>query len=86
MSFKLSVITPAGQAFEGEVTSVAAPGVLGGFEVYSGHACMVAALKPGKFLIRTASGVSTLAVSDGILEVSPGHSVLVLADRAVPEQ
>ena len=44
---------------------------------------MVAALKPGKFTIRAAAGVSTLAVSDGILEVSVDHNVLVLADHAV---
>ena len=81
--FKLSVITPAGRAFEGDVNSVAASGLEGGFEVYGGHAPMVAALKPGKFTIRATAGVSTLALSDGILEVSIDHDVLVLADRAV---
>ena len=81
--FKLSIITPAGLAFEGDVNSIAAPGLEGGFEVYGGHTPMVAALKPGKFTIRAAAGVSTLAVSDGILEVSVDHDVLVLADRAV---
>ena len=86
MSFKLSVITPSGQAFEGDVNSVAAPGLMGGFEVYSGHTSMVASLKSGKFTIRTASGSSVLAISDGILEVSPDHNVLVLTDRAVAEQ
>ena len=80
--FKLSVITPTGQAFEGEANSVAACGLMGGFEVYSGHAAMVAALKPGKFTIRTTSGVSSLAISDGILEVSSDHNVLVLTDTA----
>ena len=84
--FKLSVITPTGQVFEGDVNSVAAPGLEGGFEVYGGHAPMVAALKPGKFRIRATAGVSTLAVSDGILEVSVDHNVLVLADSAVPEK
>ena len=84
--FKLSIITPAGQAFEGDVHSVAVCGLEGGFEVYGGHAPMGAALKPGKFTIRATAGVSTLALSDGILEVSVDHNVLVLADRAVPEQ
>ena len=84
MAFKLSVITPTGQAFEGDVNSVAAPGLVGGFEVYGGHASMVAALKPGKFTIRTAAGSSVLAIADGILEVSPDHNVLVLTDTATP--
>jgi len=84
--FKLSIITPTGQAFEGHVDSLAASGLEGGFEVYGGHTPMVAALKPGKFMIRAAAGVSTLAVSDGILEVSVDHNVLVLADHAAPEQ
>ena len=86
MSFKLSIITPAGRAFEGDVHSIAAPGLEGGFEVYGGHTPMVVALKPGQFTIRATAGVSTLALSDGILEVSVDHDVLVLADRAVPEQ
>ncbi len=83
MSFKLSILTPMGPAYEGEATSVAAPGLEGGFEVYSGHVAMVAALKPGPFIVRTAQGVTTLTLSDGILEVSPDHNVLVLADQAV---
>ena len=86
MSFKLSIMTPMGQAFEGDANSIAAPGLMGGFEVYTGHAPMVAALKPGKLLIRTASGISSLNISDGILEVSSDHNVLVLTDRADVEK
>ena len=82
--FKLSVITPMGPAFEGDANSVAAPGLEGGFEVYSGHMAMLAALKPGNFTIRASGGNTTFTISDGILEVSPDHNVLVLADSADP--
>ena len=75
-----------GQAFEGEATSVAAPGLEGGFEVLSNHMTMVAALKPGKLTIKAAAGASTLTIADGILEVDPEHNVLVLSDNAVPEK
>ena len=71
-----------GPAFEGEATSVAAPGLEGGFEVYSGHMAMLAALKPGHLTVRAAAGNTKLTISDGILEVSPNHNVLVLADSA----
>ena len=84
MAFKLSIMTPAGPAFEGSADSVAAPGLLGGFEVYSGHVAMVAALKPGNFKVRTSAATTELAIADGILEVSPDHNVLVLTDSAVP--
>ena len=84
MAFKLSIMTPAGPAFEGSADSVAAPGLLGGFEVLSNHAAMVAALKPGNLRVRAAAGTTELAIADGVLEVSPDHSVLVLTDSAIP--
>ena len=80
--FKLSIMTPAGPAFEGEVNSLAAPGLEGAFEVYSSHMAMLAALKPGSLTVRAVAGNTKLTISDGILEVSPDHNVLVLADTA----
>ncbi len=82
MSFQLSLITPEGKIFEDTVDSVAAPGLLGGFEVYSGHAALLAALKEGKFKIRRGGSEQVFTTGSGVLEVTPDHNVLALVDSA----
>lgn len=82
MSFQLSIVTPSGKVYEDSVDSVAAPGLLGGFEVYSGHSSLVAALKDGKLKVRKAGQEQVFATASGILEVMPDHNVLVLVDSA----
>jgi F-type H+-transporting ATPase subunit epsilon len=83
MSFQLSIITPQGKAFEGKVDSVAAAGLEGGFEVLSGHAAIVAALKEGKTKIRLEGREQVLSTASGVLEVAPDHNVTILVDSAV---
>ena len=82
MSFKLSVITPSGIIFEDTVESVAAPGLEGGFEVFTNHTSMLTALKEGKIKIRKSGGEQIFNAASGILEVLPDHNVLVLVDSA----
>lgn len=82
MSFQLSVITPAGKIFEETVDSVAAVGLEGGFEVHTGHACFLSALKAGRIRIRQNGAEKILNTESGILEVQPDHNVLVLVDGA----
>jgi F-type H+-transporting ATPase subunit epsilon len=82
MSFKLSIITPAGSVFDGDVDSLYAPGLLGGFEVYSGHAAMMTALKQGQARVKQQGKTFLYAIDSGILEVTPQHNVLLLADQA----
>ncbi len=81
--FKLSIITPAGTVFDGDVDSLAAPGLEGGFEVYSGHAAMMTALAAGEARVRQADKLLKFSIDSGILEVTPSHNVLLLADQAV---
>ena len=82
MSFQLSLITPEGRIFEDTVESLAAPGLLGGFEVYSGHACFLAALKEGKLRVRKGGREQVFTTGSGVLEVSSDHNVLALVDSA----
>ena len=84
MSFQLSFITPAGKVLEDTVDSVSAPGLEGGFEVFSGHMSMVAALKEGKIKVRKNGKEEIFNTASGILEVMPDHNVLVLVDSADP--
>ncbi len=81
--FHLSIITPSGKTFEDTVESVAAPGLMGGFEVYSKHMPMLCALKTGAVRIRKADKEQTVKIDSGILEVNAAHNVLLLTDQII---
>ena len=82
MSFKLSIVAPTGKIFEGTVDSIAVPGLEGAFEVYSRHMPLISILKAGKARVRKGDFVTAYEITSGILEVTPQHNVLLLADQA----
>lgn len=51
----VQIITPEETIFEGEVDSIALPGVDGGFHILNGHAPIVSSLIKGKIEIHTHS-------------------------------
>jgi F-type H+-transporting ATPase subunit epsilon len=57
----LEIVSPEATLFNGEVTSVAVPGVNGEFEMLNNHASIVSLLKDGIVKIHTKS-----AFSDGL--------------------
>jgi F-type H+-transporting ATPase subunit epsilon len=80
--FQLSVITPSGKVFEDSIESLSAPGLMGGFEVYSQHMPFLSALKGGVISIRkSGKEFKSLKIDSGILEVDASHNVLLLADQ-----
>lgn len=82
MSFKLSIVAPAGIVFEGKVDSMAVRGLEGDFEVYTGHTPFISILKSGKARIRQGDQVTAFSVSSGVIEVDLDHNVTLLADTA----
>ncbi len=52
----ISVLTPDKEIFNGAITSVKVPGVLGEFQVLRNHAPIVSSLEPGEVEIITAAG------------------------------
>jgi len=82
MSFQLSIVSPTGKMFDGTVDSIAIPGTEGGFEVYSQHTPLIAALKKGQARLRKDGQVAIYEITGGVLEVTPQHNVLLLADQA----
>jgi len=80
MSLALSVVTPEGPVFEGEVERVVLPGAEGDFGVLEEHERFLAALRPGAVEIRTDGNSQWAAVSDGFADVG-GRSVVVLVGR-----
>lgn len=69
-SFQLEIRTPEKLIYEGEVTSVQAPGVEGNFQILAGHTPFLTALDVGEIRIRESSDTPQLmATTGGVFEV-----------------
>lgn len=77
----LEIRTPQQLIYDGEITSVRAPGELGLFEILSGHIPFLTVLEAGEIRIRESEAVKSLATSGGVFEVLR-TGVTVLADTA----
>jgi len=79
MGFALSIVTPEGQAYAGEVDGIVLPGVEGDFGVLPEHERFLTPLRVGAVEIMTGSSAVLAAVSGGFADVQ-GDQVTVLAD------
>ncbi|MGE5692958.1 MAG: ATP synthase F1 subunit epsilon [Candidatus Zixiibacteriota bacterium] len=78
--YQLSIVTPDRVFYEGEISSLTAPGVAGYLGILTGHAPLLTPLATGKLTFRDASGKTFIAaLSGGFLEVSK-KGVIILAD------
>ena len=81
-TFKLEIVTPRRVVFAGEVESLSAPGVVGGFQVLYNHAPLLAAIGVGEVKVRSAEGEEArYATSGGFVDVVKNH-VTMLAETA----
>ncbi|MCP5070746.1 MAG: ATP synthase F1 subunit epsilon, partial [bacterium] len=78
MAIDLTVVTPAGQAFRGEVQSVVLPGIVGDFGVLEGHEVFMTSLRPGEMQLDQTGEIQRAAISNGIAEIHEDH-VTVMA-------
>ena len=68
---QLTVATPEGVKFEGEVTRVTLPGARGSFTILPRHAALISSLTAGRLRYVTAAGEEqTLEVAGGFAEVN----------------
>jgi F-type H+-transporting ATPase subunit epsilon len=84
-TFEVSLVTPEGAAFEGEVEMLVVPGDVGEIGVLARHAPLVAMLKAGSTRIyrdRAAEDVLTFATGPGFFKVEQDRA-LALVDDAV---
>jgi F-type H+-transporting ATPase subunit epsilon len=78
--FRLSVVTPEKVAFEEDVTSIVAPGIVGYLGVLTNHAPLITPLIPGRLEVKDSSNQrSEYFISGGFLEVSKNVAT-ILAD------
>lgn len=82
-NINLSIVTPYGTIYDGEVKYVIMPGSEGEFGVYPGHYNLLSLLKVGVVEFESANGSKELiAINWGYAQVSP-TDVKILADGAV---
>ena len=87
-TFELSLVTPEGAAFEGEVEMLVVPGEAGEIGVLARHAPLVAMLKAGSTRIyrnRDTEDIVTFATGPGFFKVEQDRA-LALVDDAVDAQ
>jgi F-type H+-transporting ATPase subunit epsilon len=84
-TFHFDLVSPEKIAFSGEVDQVDVPGVEGDFGVLSGHAPVVAAVRPGILTVTVGTTHQKIIVLGGLAEVSD-KGLTVLADVATSIQ
>ncbi|MDE0482398.1 MAG: F0F1 ATP synthase subunit epsilon [Candidatus Poribacteria bacterium] len=68
-SFHLEIRTPEKLIFEGDVTSVNAPGIEGNFQILYGHIPFLTALDVGEIRVQESGTPRSIATSGGVFEV-----------------
>jgi F-type H+-transporting ATPase subunit epsilon len=77
---KLTIVTPEGTRYDGEVESVVVPGTEGDFGVLPGHERFLAPVRIGELEVRGGADPSRrwAAVADGFADVSAERVVLLV--------
>jgi len=79
MPLELTIVTPSGRAYRGDVDSVVLPGSEGDFGVLPGHERFLTALRAGEIQIRTGNQTLYAASAPGFADVS-AEQVTVMVD------
>ena len=85
MPLRLEIVTPEASIYSDEVDSVVLPGFEGEMGVLPQHAPLVTLLSAGELRILKGGKEQTLAVGEGLVEVT-GSGTRILTDAAVSEE
>jgi len=81
-TLKLEIITPTAIAYSEDVDMVTLPGVEGEMGVYPQHVPLMTQMVPGEIIVRKDGRDYSLAVGEGLVEVTGDH-VAILTDLAL---
>ena len=81
-TIKLSIVTPTGSIFNGDVKTVTLPGKEGEFGVLPGHSSLVSTLSVGVIVIEKIDSTEAVAINWGHVKVDE-KSGDVLVDGAI---
>jgi len=81
-TIKLSIVTPTGSIFNGDVKTVTLPGKEGEFGILPGHSSLVSTLSVGVIVIEKIDSTEAVAINWGHVKVDEKR-VDVLVDGAI---
>jgi F-type H+-transporting ATPase subunit epsilon len=85
--FSVSVVTPAGAAFEGDAEMLIVPGAAGEIGVLARHAPLVAMLKAGSTRVHLGDGnVQEFATGPGFFQVLEDRAIALVDDAVEADQ
>jgi F-type H+-transporting ATPase subunit epsilon len=87
--FDLSLVTPDGPAFEGEVEMIIVPGAAGEIGVLARHAPLIATLKAGStrvYLSRSSEDVREYATGAGFFKVEQDRAIALVDDAVLASE
>jgi len=86
--FEVSLVTPDGAAYEGEVEMIIVPGQIGEIGVLARHAPLIATLKAGSTRIHRGEGVEVLeyATGPGFFQVMNDRAIALVDDAVESSQ
>ncbi len=83
-TFELTIVTPEGCAFKGQVEYTTLPGAEGELGVYPGHEFLVTTVQAGEIHLRVSGKDEYLAIGEGFAEIG-GEKVEILTECALKE-
>ena len=87
--FDVSVVTPDGPAFEGEVEMLIVPGASGEIGVLARHAPLIATLKAGSmrvYIDRDSKNVKEYATGPGFFKVELDRAIALVDDAVLADE
>jgi F-type H+-transporting ATPase subunit epsilon len=87
--FDLSLVTPDGPAFEGEVEMIIVPGAAGEIGVLARHAPLIATLKAGStrvYLNRDTDEIREFATGPGFFKVEQDRAIALVDDAVAANE
>ncbi|MDC0904756.1 F0F1 ATP synthase subunit epsilon [Candidatus Thioglobus sp.] len=78
----VDIVSATESLYSGEAKCVFAPGSDGELGIYPQHLALLSTLKPGEVRVETESGIESIYVSGGIVEIQP-NIVTIFSDTAI---
>ena len=76
---KLTISKVDGPVFDGEVISVAVPGVDGDMQILAHHSALISPLKEGTLTVEKSDNTEeTFEIKSGTLEISNNHATILI--------
>ena len=82
MGLTLKIIVPEKVAFEGKVTSVILPTIMGEIEVLEGHLPIIGILEPGTVFYKENGKITPLAIDAGFFKLR-GTELVLMVEGAI---